>query len=102
MVWVTPWSKFDLFGLGQWLRLNKKRKLLWKTAILAVCWAMWAKRGLRVQLRILGIKIKFWVAIWLVDVNEFRIAFSELGVGVPWCSLVDFLFTFLLYLFFYQ
>ena len=46
VVWLTPQSSLDLFGSGLGLCfLNKKGRILWKTASLASCWAIWLKRN---------------------------------------------------------
>ena len=95
VVWVTPRS-LDFFKFCHGLRLSTRGLLVWKTALLAGCWAILLERnnfifslGTQSSIEDIQDKIGFWIAIWLSDVKEFKDCFlSDLTRG--WHFLLQF------------
>ena len=76
--WVIPKSTKELLCLGQGFFLNKKGKVLWKVASIAIFWAICLERNNRIfekkeeNLESIWDRIRLWVAICLYNCKDFK------------------------------
>ena len=77
--WVVPKHCTDLLELGYSFPFCKKSRSLWNVIVMATCWSIWLERNKRIfedsidNVDCLWDKIKYWVAIWLFDVKDFKV-----------------------------
>ena len=89
-LWVEL-SMWGLFQIGFGLSGKGRRKKLWNSAIVAVCWSLWLERNKRMfepcrNIRSLWIPTQvtlgydnFWFALWIFNTKDFKdLLFTDL------------------------
>lgn len=95
ITWVWPFDCLLVFqhvsGIGY---SGIRRKTLWNTTVLALCWALWMERNKRVfdtkwDLNSTWDRVRFWVALWVLNTNDLR-DFSFSDLIRDWCPFLMF------------